>query len=139
AASQAGHAPPAGSSPPAWGNVPDRNAGSRKPPACVTEPLNELNMSTAAASRYDTQDITVLEGLEPVRKRPSMYIGGVDSKGLHHLVWEIVDNAVDEYLNGYADSVHVVLHKNGDAVTVTDNGRGIPVDLHPKYKRPALE
>ncbi len=92
-------------------------------------------MSTA----YTAKDITVLEGLEPVRKRPSMYIGGVDAKGLHHLVWEIVDNAVDEYLNGYADSVTVVLHKSGDAVTVTDNGRGIPVDLHPKYKRPALE
>jgi DNA gyrase/topoisomerase IV subunit B len=94
-------------------------------------------MSTVAT--YTAKDITVLEGLEPVRKRPSMYIGGVDGKGLHHLVWEIVDNAVDEYINGYADSITVVLHKNGDAVTVIDNGRGIPVDLHPKYKRPALE
>src|SRR5436190_18026751 len=96
-------------------------------------------MSTATSPRYTAADITVLEGLEPVRKRPSMYIGGVDAKGLHHLVWEIVDNAVDEYLNGYADTTHVTLHKNGDAVTVSDNGRGIPVDLHPKYKRPALE
>src|SRR5438128_68971 len=68
-----------------------------------------------------------------------MYIGGVDSKGLHHLVWEIVDNAVDEYLNGYADSITVILHKTADAVTVIDNGRGIPVDPHPKYKKPALE
>jgi DNA gyrase/topoisomerase IV subunit B len=93
-------------------------------------------MSTAA---YTAKDITVLEGLEPVRKRPSMYIGGVDSKGLHHLVWEIIDNAVDEYLNGYADAITVILHKAGDAVTVIDNGRGIPVDLHPKHKRPALE
>ena len=93
-------------------------------------------MSTAA---YTAKDITVLEGLEPVRKRPSMYIGGVDGKGLHHLVWEIIDNAVDEYLNGYADSVTVILHKTGDAVTVIDNGRGIPVDLQPKHKRPALE
>ena len=92
-------------------------------------------MSTA----YTAKDITVLEGLEPVRRRPSMYIGGVDAKGLHHLVWEIVDNAVDEYLNGYADSVTVILHKTGDAVTVIDNGRGIPVDPHPKHKRPALE
>src|ERR671923_1337347 len=91
------------------------------------------------ASAYTAKDITVLEGLEPVRKRPAMYIGGVDGKGLHHLVWEIIDNAVDEYLNGYADSVTVILHKHGDAVTVIDNGRGIPVDLHPKYKRPALE
>jgi DNA gyrase/topoisomerase IV subunit B len=94
-------------------------------------------MSTVSA--YTAKDITVLEGLEPVRKRPSMYIGGVDGKGLHHLVWEIVDNAVDEYLNGYADAVTVILHKGGDAVSVIDNGRGIPVDLHPKYKRPALE
>src|SRR5258707_13752577 len=95
-------------------------------------------MSTAS-STYSAKDITVLEGLEPVRRRPSMYIGGVDGKGLHHLVWEIVDNAVDEYLNGFADSVVVTLHKDGDAVTITDNGRGIPVDLHPKHKRPALE
>jgi DNA gyrase/topoisomerase IV subunit B len=88
---------------------------------------------------YTAKDITVLEGLEPVRRRPSMYIGGVDTKGLHHLVWEIVDNAVDEYLNGFADVVAVTLHKSGDAITVADNGRGIPVDLHPKHKKPALE
>src|ERR1700757_3594059 len=93
----------------------------------------------SVASSYSAKDITVLEGLEPVRKRPSMYIGGVDAKGLHPLVREIVDNAVDEYLNGYADNVTVTLHKNGDAVTITDNGRGIPIDMHPKYKRPALE
>ncbi len=88
---------------------------------------------------YDDRDIVVLEGLEPVRKRPSMYIGGVDKNGLHHLVWEIVDNAVDEYLNGHADSITVTLHKSGSAVTVTDNGRGIPVGMHPKYKKPTLE
>jgi DNA gyrase subunit B len=92
-----------------------------------------------SSGAYTAKDITVLEGLEPVRKRPSMYIGGVDGKGLHHLVWEIVDNAVDEYLNGFADSIVVTLHKSGDAVTITDNGRGIPVDIHPKHKRPALE
>ncbi len=92
-----------------------------------------------SSATYTAKDIGVLEGLEPVRKRPSMYIGGVDAKGLHHLVWEIVDNAVDEYLNGFADAITVTLHKNGDAVTVTDNGRGIPVDLHPKHKKPALE
>src|SRR4051794_27677145 len=98
--------------------------------------LKEVLMSSGA---YTAKDITVLEGLEPVRKRPSMYIGGVDGKGLHHLVWEIVDNAVDEYLNGHADHISVTLHKGGDAITVTDNGRGIPVDIHPKHKRPALE
>jgi len=96
-------------------------------------------MTTATSTRYTGADITVLEGLEAVRKRPSMYIGGVDGKGLHHLVWEIVDNSVDEYLNGHADSITVTLHKDGSSITVTDNGRGIPVDPHPKYKRPALE
>ena len=90
-------------------------------------------------TRYSAKDITVLEGLEPVRKRPSMYIGGTDVKGLHHMVWEIVDNAVDEYLNGHATMVSVTLHKGCSSVTVTDNGRGIPVDLHPKHKKPALE
>src|SRR5262245_40181472 len=89
--------------------------------------------------KYGEEQIVVLEGLEPVRKRPSMYIGGVDKNGLHHLVWEIVDNAVDEYLNGHADALTVVLHKKGDAVTITDNGRGIPVGMHPKYKQPTLE
>jgi len=98
-------------------------------------------MSTGTApNRYTTaSSIQVLEGLEPVRKRPSMYIGSTDSKGLHHLVWEIVDNSVDEYLNGHADSITVTLHKNGDAITVTDNGRGIPVDIHPKHKKSGLE
>jgi DNA gyrase subunit B len=96
-------------------------------------------MTAATSSKYTAAELTALEGLEPVRKRPSMYIGGVDGKGLHHLVWEIVDNAVDEYLNGFADSIHVTLHKSGDAVTVQDNGRGIPVDVHPKLKKPGLE
>src|ERR1700757_3157528 len=96
-------------------------------------------MSTVSASKYTAAHLTALEGLEPVRKRPAMYIGGVDSKGLHHLVWEILDNAVDEYINGYADHITVVLHKAGDAVTVTDNGRGIPVDMHPKHKKTGLE
>jgi DNA gyrase subunit B len=96
-------------------------------------------MATIASADYRADKFQVLEGLEAVRKRPSMYIGGVDKAGLHHLVWEIVDNAVDEYLNGFADEVKVVLHKSGDAVSVTDNGRGIPVDIHPKYKKPGLE
>src|SRR6476659_1253623 len=91
------------------------------------------------SSAYRTQDIQVLEGLEPVRKRPAMYIGGVDSKGLHHLAWEILDNAVDEYINGFADHVTVVLHKSGSAITITDNGRGIPVEIHPKHKKSGLE
>ncbi len=88
---------------------------------------------------YDESSISVLEGLDPVRVRPAMYIGATDKKGLHHLVWEIVDNSVDEYLNGFADQITVTLHKPGDSVTIADNGRGIPVGLHPKYKRPTLE
>ncbi|HET9954751.1 MAG TPA: DNA topoisomerase IV subunit B [Polyangiaceae bacterium] len=88
---------------------------------------------------YTAKDITVLEGLEPVRKRPGMYIGGVGSAGLHHLVWEIVDNAVDEAMNGHASDIHVTLHKDGQSVTVSDNGRGIPVDVHPTHKKSALE
>src|SRR5438477_8819733 len=99
-----------------------------------------MSTATARKSQYTTADsITVLEGLEPVRRRPSMYIGGVDARGLHHLVWEIIDNSVDEYLNGFGSEIHVTLHKSGDAVTVSDNGRGIPVDIHPKYKRPGVE
>jgi DNA gyrase subunit B len=92
-----------------------------------------------AQQKYTAKDITVLEGLEPVRKRPGMYIGGVDSTGLHHLVWELLDNAVDEAMNGHCDRITVTLHKDGETVTVADNGRGIPIDLHPKHKRPALE
>lgn len=88
---------------------------------------------------YTAKDITVLEGLEPVRKRPGMYIGGVDSAGLHHLVWEILDNAVDEAMNGFANRIEVTLHGDGATITISDNGRGIPVDLHPKFKKPALE
>lgn len=96
-------------------------------------------MTAATKSAYTARDIEVLEGLEPVRKRPSMYIGGVDARGLHHLLWEILDNSVDEYLAGEADKITVTLHKDGCSATVTDNGRGIPVDIHPKLKRPALE
>ncbi|MBI1335671.1 MAG: DNA gyrase subunit B [Phycisphaera sp.] len=88
---------------------------------------------------YTAKDIAVLEGLEPVRKRPGMYIGGVSSAGLHHLVWEILDNAVDEAMNGYATEINVTLHADGTSVSVADNGRGIPIDKHPKTKRPALE
>ena len=93
----------------------------------------------AAQHSYTAKDITVLEGLEPVRKRPGMYIGGVDSTGLHHLVWELLDNAVDEAMNGHASRIEVRLHQDGATVTVGDNGRGIPVDIHPKFKKSALE
>src|SRR6478752_8410647 len=92
-----------------------------------------------ASTSYTSEHITVLEGLEPVRRRPGMYIGGTDSKGYHHLLWEIVDNSVDEVINGYASRIEVTLHKDGKTVTVDDDGRGIPVDVMPKYKKPALE
>jgi DNA gyrase subunit B len=88
---------------------------------------------------YTAKDITVLEGLEPVRKRPGMYIGGVSSAGLHHLVWEILDNSIDEAMNGYASNIVVTLHKDGSSITIADDGRGIPVDKHPKTKKSALE
>jgi DNA gyrase subunit B/topoisomerase-4 subunit B len=94
-------------------------------------------MTTTAT--YNASSITVLEGLDPVRKRPGMYIGGTGSSGLHHLVWEIFDNCIDEAMNGHASEIEVTLHKDGSSVTVRDNGRGIPVDNHPTHKKPAIE
>ncbi len=90
------------------------------------------------AEDYKAEQIQVLEGLEAVRKRPAMYIGSTSRDGLHHLVYEVVDNAIDEAMNGHCDTVTVELHKNGSC-SVSDNGRGIPVDEHPQYKVPALE
>ena len=91
------------------------------------------------AKSYTGRDIQVLEGLDPVRKRPGMYIGGTGKPGLHHLLWELVDNAVDEAANGYASTIEVTLHADKSSVTVSDNGRGIPVDNHPLKKIPALQ
>jgi len=91
------------------------------------------------APSYTAKDITVLEGLEPVRKRPGMYIGGVGSPGLHHLVWEILDNAIDEAMNGYASDIRVTLHADGASITIEDDGRGAPIDKHPQTKKSALE
>lgn len=88
---------------------------------------------------YGSESIVVLEGLDPVRKRPGMYIGGVGSSGLHHLIWEIMDNSVDEAMNGHATEISLQLHKDGQTVTISDNGRGIPVDKHAKTKKSALE
>lgn len=92
-----------------------------------------------ARDEYTAKNIEVLEGLEPVRKRPAMYIGGTDGRGYHHLLWELVDNAVDEAINGHARRIEVTIDKDLRGASVSDDGRGIPIDIHPKYKRPALE
>ena len=100
--------------------------------------VNDLERPEQVEHEYGGSEIQVLEGLEAVRKRPGMYIGSTSSSGLHHLVYEIVDNSIDEALAGYCDEINVII-KEGDVITVTDNGRGIPVDVQPQTGLPALE
>ena len=100
--------------------------------------MNEEVLNTAVDTEYGGSQIQVLEGLEAVRKRPGMYIGSTSESGLHHLVYEIVDNSIDEALAGFCDHITVTINP-GDTITVRDNGRGIPVDIQPQTGRPALE
>src|SRR3954447_2892411 len=97
-----------------------------------------MTLEQKAVGAYGADQIQVLEGLEAVRKRPGMYIGSTSGKGLHHLVWEIVDNSIDEALAGYCDEINVIIEED-NSITVKDNGRGIPVDIQEKMGRPAVE
>ncbi len=125
--------------------APDLFANLREPRSAARRASGSGRTDGAAArgsgaeAGYTARHIEVLEGLEPVRRRPGMYIGGTDEKALHHLFAEVIDNAMDEALAGYADWIEVEMEADG-FVTVTDNGRGIPVDPHPKFpKKSALE
>ena len=104
----------------------------------MLEATENMNETPDAPEKYDASKIDKLEGLEGVRKRPEMYIGLPDEHGLHHCVFEVLDNSIDEHLAGHCDKIEIKVHVDG-SISVRDNGRGIPVDMHPKWKMPAVE
>src|SRR5437660_3894844 len=104
----------------------------------VLEQTENANISPDAPGKYGAAQLGKLEGLEAVRKKPGMYIGGTDERALHHCVTEVLDNSVDEYLAGFCTRIDVTIHVDG-SISIRDNGRGIPVDMHPVYKIPGVE